>query len=144
MALNLVFPYSADKTLAMVNGVPMVGLTGNEAVLIEPLSDAAVSSVGLDRSVSVSNGIDDRVKVTIKLQQGSPSNDVLNGFYQVIKIRGLAFAAINIQNLFERSILIAPQGWFLRLPNQGYAAEAGERVWVFECLPTVQNLGGAF
>lgn len=144
MAIGIVYPYSADRTLVLVNGVPMTGLAGDEAVLVEPLADLASSKPGLDRSVSVSAGIDDRFKLTLRLQQGSPSNDVLSGFRAVGAARGIAFVAINVQNLLERSILVAPQSWFLRMPNVGYAEEAGDREWSFEGLATVWNVGGSF
>lgn len=143
MAVGDIYAYSADKTLPLFNGVPMTGLAGEEAVLIEPLADLASSKPGLDGSVSVSAGIDHRAKVTLRLQQGSPSNDVLSGFLAVNNIRGLTFVAINIQNLLERSILVAPRGWFLRRPNQGYANESGDREWTFECVPTAWFVGGA-
>ena len=139
----IVYPYSADKTLVLVNGVPMTGLAGDEAVTVEPSADVATAKPGLDRSVSVSAGINDMFRLTLRLQQGSPSNQVLSGFHKAAAIRGVAFCSINVQNLFETSILVAPQSWFVRLPNLAFAEEATEREWTFEGLATVFNVGGA-
>lgn len=143
MPTGLVYTYSPDKNLVLVNGVPLVGYGEDDAITAEPMADMSSSKVGIDGDVSRSTSTDRRATVTITLMQTSPSNDVLSALVGIDIITGGRLCTLTIQNLLQRDLLVAPQAWIKRRTNLAYGREAGDREWQFECLPTVWFVGGS-
>lgn len=143
MPTHLVYTYSPEKNIVLVNGVPMVGFGEDNAIEISPMADMSTSKTGIDGDVSRSTGTDRRAEVVIRLMQTSPSNDVLNAMVGVDLITGGRLISITVQNLLMRDLFVAPQAWLSRRPVLTYAREAGEREWTFQCLPSLWNFGGA-
>lgn len=145
MAINVAYPYSPDKNVVLVNGVPIVGFADSDtAIEVNPVEDDFSEAVGLDGMVAVSQGTNTLVEVVLRLLQVSPSNDYLSGLRNAGRIAGRPIVAITVQNLLARDLLVAPQAWFTKRPGIALGRTAQEREWTFRAIPSVWNAGGSF
>ena len=143
MPTGYVYNYSPDLNIVLVNGIPLTGFGEDEAISVAPMADLSTSKVGIDGDVSRSMGTDRRVEVTIRLMQTSPSNDVLSGIVGVQAVTGGRLITLTVMNATSRDLVVAGQAWLRARPTLTFAREAGEREWVFQCLPSAWFAGGS-
>lgn len=145
MALvNQAFPYSPDKLIVLVNTVPLIGYSDDNAVEINPVEDDTSDKTGLDGMVAVSQSSVNLVEVVVRLLQVSSSNDYLSGLREAGRIAGRPIIALTVQNLLQRDLLVSSQAWITKRPAITHGREAGDREWTFRALPSVWIAGGSF
>jgi hypothetical protein len=131
MALST-FSYAPDKVVVLVAGVPLTGFGEDESITIEPRSELSTSKVGIDGDVTRSLNTDRRCRITIRLMQSSPSNDVLSTLVGVDLVSGGRMFPVTVMDLLGRTLIVAAQSWIAERPTVTFAREASEWEWVFE------------
>ena len=136
--------YNPARVLVLIGSVPMQGFADGSGVEIAPAAARVTSKAGMDGEVARSIGTDKRHTVTIRLQQTSPSNDVLSAMAAADELSGGGLPVpIMIQDLSGRSLFSADAGWVSQVPTQAFGVEVGEREWTLETgRPSVFIVGG--
>lgn len=131
MALQT-YSYSPDKIVVLVNGIPLTGYGEGDAIEIAPMSDLSTSKVGIDGDVTRSMSTDRRCRLTVRLMQSSPSNDMLSALVGVDQITGGRMFPVTVMDLLGRTLVVAAQSWIATRPTVTFGREATEREWTFE------------
>ena len=143
MAGSVVHSYAADKVLVIVSGIPMSGFGPDTFVSIEPNADLSTMQVGADGEVARSIGTNKTCRITITLQQTSPSNDVLSGLMEADALTGGNVFPVTVQDLRGRTVFMAPQAWLSKRPTMSFGAEVDVRAWeLTTATPAAFFIGG--
>lgn len=143
MAGTVVHSYAADKILVIISGIPMTGFGPDTFVTIEPAADLSTIQVGADGEVARSIGTNKTCRMTLTLQQTSPSNDVLSGLMEIDALTGGNIFPVTVQDLRGRTVFMAPQGWLSKRPSITFGAEADVRAWeILTGAPAAFFVGG--
>ena len=126
------YSYSPDKVVVLINGIPMTGFGEGDAIEVAPVSELSTSKVGIDGDVTRSMGTDRRCRITVRLMQSSPSNDVLSALVGVDQITGGRMFPVTVMDLLGRTLIVAAQCWIATRPTVTFGREATEREWTFE------------
>ena len=73
--------YNPGRVVITVNGFDVTGYADGTFVTIALASDGVTTQVGADGEVARAINTDQRVDITLTLQQTSPTNDFLSGLY---------------------------------------------------------------
>jgi hypothetical protein len=79
--------------------------------------------------------------VTVTLQQGSPSNDLLSAKALEDRIFKTGFGPLLLKDLQGTTIVEAPIARLQRVPNISYADEIQGREWPFLCAEIIAHVG---
>jgi hypothetical protein len=131
MALQT-FSYAPDKVVVLVAGVPITGYGEGDSIEVEPMSELSTSKVGIDGDVTRSLNTDRRCRITVRLMQSSPSNDMLSTLVGVDLVSGGRMFPVTVMDLLGRTLIVASQAWIATRPTVTFGREASEREWVFE------------
>ncbi len=125
------------------NGQILSGFAeGDDAIMVEFDTEQWNLNIGADGEGTRSKSNNSAGKITLKLMQGSPSNDILNAAYQVDKIAGQGLGAVFIKDNSGRSLHTAVEAWIEKMPNVAYGANSGSREWVIRTHNLVSTIGG--
>jgi hypothetical protein len=136
--------YDWRRVQTLVNGVPVTGWApGDDVYKAERLKESVVYEVGADGEMTVSLVADKSGKITIKLMQTSPLNnllmkicaaeDQLATFIPVVVSQLDTYRADSTQTVF---------GFIEKPSDQGRGAKAATQDWVF-IFPRIQFVMGA-
>ncbi len=135
--------YAAAEVKTTFGPHSVTGTNDGDFINIEPISDGIVSQAGADGEVVRSMSADQRCRVTITVQQGSPSNDFFSGAYHADRVSGgRAVLPLIIRDLRGTTVFAAAKAWVTKLPSSGFAKEAGSREWVLETDRADYHVGG--
>jgi len=122
--------YDPTQVAIIVNGLRLEGFADGEMVTIDPDADVATKQVGADGQCTRSINPNKSARMTVRLQQTSPSNTAL----QFLFMRNSLFD-VTIADLSGNSIHSAESGWIAALPPTGYGNESGVREWMIDMNP---------
>lgn len=113
----------------------------NGAFVSTKFSTAKASKqVGAGGDVTVSVSQDRSGEITLTVMQQSTSHRFLTELSAVDRATGtLGIAPFEIRDLSGGLLESAEQAWLAEEPENGYAAESGERVWKLECAELVRS-----
>ena len=110
------------------------GFADDTFIEIEEIGDGIQSGSGADGETWRSMPAIQRFRITITLNQTSPSNTVLSGFYQADRLsNGGGALPLLIEDVTGQSELAAGQAWVTKFPNASWSKQADNtRAWVIE------------
>src|SRR5678815_480605 len=73
--------YNPGRVVITINGFDVTGFADGSFITIALTADGVTSQVGADGEVARAINTDQRVDITLTLQQTSPANDFLSGIY---------------------------------------------------------------
>ncbi len=137
------FDYSADEVDVLIAGLPITGFADGEFITIE-FPEAFTKKIGSDGDVTRSRTMDNTARVTIKLHQSSPSNDMLSTLYTADRLarNGAGVGAFLIKDNQGRSLYASPACWIAKHPDVSFDRESTEREWVIDVADIQPFTGG--
>jgi hypothetical protein len=137
--------YNPSRILVIYNGVPLSGFADGTFVNITTPSDGITTKMGADGELARAINPDRRTTVTITLQQTSPSNDILSGFYSLDTIScGGGVGPIMIQDLCGDTLFAASAAWIVKPADVEFSNEITNRAWqIATGVPSIYNVGGS-
>ena len=124
--------YDPKAVICSIGGVPMSGYPDGTFIEISRDDVAFTKVVGADGTTTRVKSNNTGGTLTVTLKQSSPSNDVLSAFAQADERANLGVVPILIKDLSGNSISFSATGWVQKLPDQIFANEINNRVWVFD------------
>jgi len=136
--------YDPDQILCYFNGVLVQGFADDEAIAVEPMSDAFEEVVGVDGEVARSKSNDRRIKVTVKLLQTSTTNAAFSAIHNtdLNSQNGAGVGAFSLKDLQGGTIVEGPQAWIKSMPAASFARTAKSREWVIIVAVGTRTEGG--
>lgn len=132
--------YSFDQVIVTYGGIPLEGFADGDAISIE-YPEGWTMQKGAGGAVTRSRVQDPTAMVTLRLQQTSPSNAVLAGFYEADRAARTSATALPLLIRDRRSggeLFAAQSGWVSQKPAMTFAEESGPREWTL----TTHNAAG--
>ena len=126
--------YSAGDVNVLVDGVPIQGGAEDTFVTIEYDEQDWEKSTGARGNVSRSRNLADGGTITITVKQ-TDVDDIahMESIGSLDRATGMHKPAIKITDLRNGEITMARESWLQGRPERSYAAEEGEREFVFDC-----------
>jgi len=134
--------YDFNSVILLIGGVPITGFADGDAISVD-LPERFTTQVGAGGATTRSKRNDRTATLTIRLQQSSPSNDVLSGYAKLDDLTGKGVVPALLKDLNGRDLLAAPQAWIEQMPGPTFGAESGVREWVLRLANTELWAGGA-
>jgi hypothetical protein len=126
-----------------VGAAIITGLAEDTFVSVEEVGDGVTSVSGADGEVARSMSADRRARLTLTLQQTSPSNNALSELLQIDRASGgNGVFSVSVTDLRGFSIMTSSEAWVVKAPTLEYAATVGTREWVIECASSIFFVGG--
>lgn len=138
--------YSPQFVTVSFNGVILTGFADGTFVEVEREDDAFTKRVGSQGDVVRVQSMNRSGKITVTLQNQSPTNDILAAFALTDEQTGLGTGTIQIKDKNTASIdplAVSGVAWIMKLPKIDRAKEATNSVWVFECAQLQLTPSGA-
>lgn len=139
---NDLYTYDFSQVSVIVGGFAMTGFADGSSVTVERDEDAFTLSVGSDGEAARSKSNNFAGKITIKLMQTSPSNDVLSAFAKADELSNSGVIPSMVKDNLGRSLHMAENSWVERMPSSDYARESGTREWVMRTNHLENFVGG--
>lgn len=134
--------YSANQVLVVYNGKIVQGIALDNGIQIERNVDAVTGMAGTDGSYTRSITANKSGRVTLTLNQSSPSNDDLMAQAQADELNGTGVGALFIKDNLGTTLVTAAEAWIVKLPQVAFAEAAGTRQWVLEAAVLNVTIGG--
>lgn len=124
------------KSVVMTIGSHIVtGYSEDTFVSIEPTGDGTTATAGADGEVARSLSHNPLHRITLTIQQTSPTNDYLSDLLARDRASGGGgVVAFNLRDLRGSSVAAASQAWVVNNPTLEYSATAGDREWVLDAV----------
>ena len=126
---NILRAFDPKKVKVTVGGLGIVGFS-EEKVMVERANNSWELHVGCDGEATRVKSNDLSGKVTLTLQQTSPSNDFLTSVFYNDQAYNETVEII-IEDLSGKSKIVAARAWCEKMPDATYAKTHTDRVWVF-------------
>lgn len=130
MAVNT---YSPSEVKISVAGHLVSGLTEQSFVDIAFTNDRITMEKGADGEVARVINSDDSATITLRLQQTSPSNDVMTALYQADVISKSATFPITVEDKLGTTKYVCDAAWITQLPSVTFSNGVESREWVIQC-----------
>ena len=130
--------YEAGSVEITWNGEDLSsGIGADTFLMIEPNAPRVTHKAGNDGQYAFSKNSDKGCKITLTLQQTSPTNDIIANFYALQDIVGaqLPISPFTVVDpVGKSSNFLALNAVLTEMPTNEYAAESGEKtyVWIAE------------
>jgi hypothetical protein len=108
---------------------------GDDVIMIERNTENAKYKVGAGGQMAVAITADRTGKITLKLQQTSPSNKIFNAIHSLQQAgpRKMAPVQIFLQDLSRQDTAVALAGVIEKLPSISRGEGINNQEWVFVC-----------
>lgn len=136
MALQ-VNTYSSKEVVVIFGGFQMKGLADGDFCTVAHNAEHSTKVTGADGITSRSISADKSARATIRIQQTSLSNAVLQGFADNDLV--LPFM---VRDLNGTSRVSSAQAWIAVVPDASFGMEAGVREWGIDLAEATFNHGG--
>ena len=138
----MVKTYDASKVAVIIGGFVMGGYADGSFINVEHDEDAFALQIGTDGEGTRSKTNNRAGTVTLTLQQGSDSNDVLSGFAAADQIGNSGLFPLLIKDGSGRTVHQATTAWIQKMPATEFGREAGQREWVIRTDELISFVGG--
>lgn len=123
----------SPKLFVLTYGADTIsGFADGTWLQIEEMGDGTVSESGADGDVARAMSTDERVSVTMTLQQTSASNDALTWYYQSDKDTGGNFPQPFMVKDLRGTTMASGIGWVTKIPEASYSKGLETREWILE------------
>ncbi|MBM7623649.1 phage structural protein [Sporohalobacter salinus] len=116
---------SKNVTITFNEGLVMTGLVDDDFVTCERNTEKRSFSVGADGTVVVNESNDDTGKITVSLQQTSPTNKELRRLYK----SGKSFDINVADNNPNTADAGGSEAYVMNTPGKNNGTEVGENEW---------------
>ena len=135
--------YDFKKVAVIFGGQLITGFAeGDDAVQVETAENDWELEVGADGEATRSRSNNLAAGITLRLQKGSLSNDILNGFLQADRQSGVGTQPLLIKDNLGRELHGAETAWIEKAPDAAFGVTAGDREWVLRTDKLVSTYGG--
>jgi hypothetical protein len=131
MTNPLLVTYDPKKVILTFGATPISGYSEDSMIEVAKSAEGFTRKEGADGAVVRSKKATDCHDVTITLDQTSLSNNVLSIQAALDKATGAGMLPLTITDVNSGAVKMWPQAWVEKPQSEGFAAEAGEREWVF-------------
>lgn len=133
----------APKEVKVVVGIaPMIGFADGSFIDVEYNEEAFKPFTGADGYHARTKNANESGKITIKLSQTSPCNDILSVIHNVDRETGKGIVPIIIKDNSGTTLVVGAECYIEKFPKIGYGKEIEAREWVFYVANLKMNLGG--
>lgn len=127
--------YDPDQVIVSVGGADIEGFAPGNFVTIAMDNDAFNMTVGTQGDVTRSRLTNKAGKITVRLMQTSPSNDLLSTIHnldQVTPNGGGVFAVAVRDSATGRAFWNGASAWIVKAPDVQFDAQDTPREWVIQ------------
>lgn len=128
----MVKTYDPKLVSIILGGKIISGIADGTFINVERAQQAFTLKVGAGGEGTRAKSNDKSGKITITLQQSSPSNDDLSAFAAADELTNAGVFPALIKDGSGRTVCAAATAWVQKLPNSEFAKEVSNRVWVVE------------
>ena len=142
---NQISTYDPKKVIVTYGGVQITGFADGSMIDAEPNADLFSEKIGADGEVARARSADHTYKVTLSLQQVSPSNDYLSGVMLLDAAANLGVLPLIVSDLNGTTLLVFPAAYIKSKPKVADGKEINDRQWVLHTGQIMaENIGGNF
>lgn len=135
--------YDSKQVILTIGAHAVTGYAEDDFISVEENSDGVTHTVGANGELARSISQDKTCKITITLQQTSPTNDVLSALADADRVAGDGLFAIAMADLRGTSLLLDSNSWVIKKPETSFGKEIKEREWTIQTSNEVTyNVGG--
>ena len=132
------YNHDPKKVNLIIGGIPIEGFMEGSGITLEPDSDISTTSMGVDKDFTRNINSNISWSLNFTIQNGSPSNDVLNSLIRTQASSAFLLKDANTTNTQAVGICYAKA-----LPSISGELEAGGREYQFTAVDVNINYGGA-
>lgn len=137
--------YDPKRVIITLGSHIFSGYAEDTFISIEPSGDGTASVAGADGEVARALNHNPLARVTITLQQTSPSNDFLSDLFNMDKASGgSGVVPFQMADLRGTTVVAASQAWVVQWPTIENGASVGDREWLLDAVITQMQVGGNF
>jgi hypothetical protein len=142
--MTAVYTHNVNAWSVACGTAPISGWGPQDAFTATPVSDAMGDEIGIDGDVTSFIINDDRWDVSLKLQESSPSNDILTALYLANKAsaNGTAYFTFLAQDNNGRTKLSGSKAWIMKLPPVTVSGGVNVREWGIRVADMAVFIGG--
>lgn len=133
--------FDPSQLVLSVGGVPASGWADGSMMTVEYDEDAYTKVVGVDQTTRVKSS-NNGGKITIRLQQSSPFNDVLSAFAIADREDNSGVVPALGKDNSGRTVIFSPSAWVMKIPSAEFAKEHSDREWILDCADLELFVGG--
>lgn len=137
------YTYDPAKVIVNVAGANLEGYADGTFINAERSSDTFTKSTGSDGRTTRVKQNDKSGTITITLQQSSPSNNILSSIMVLDEASNEGIVPIAIKDILGTTAIASGYCWVKKPPAVGFAKDAGNREWLFDCAVLEIFVGGA-
>lgn len=134
--------YDPAQVIVTVDGNTITGFADGTFVNAERNNDAFTLTVGADGEATRSKSNDLSGRITITLQQSSPSNDILSAIATADEQSGQGVVAVQVADKSGSTLAAAEKAWVVKKATSGFAKETENREWILETNELEYEVGG--
>ena len=134
--------YDPTQVGVIVGTSPINGFSEDSIITIEMEDPQYVVSTdisGAPTRFKVNKSI---AKVTIKLTQMSPSNDLLSSYVELDRVSNAGVFPLMIKDNNGTSLFTSTAAYVDQVPSMEYASETKDREWVIKATNVTKFIGG--
>lgn len=134
--------YSPRDIELIVAGVPIRGYMSGTFISTERNADSFSLDIGADGEAARTASADRSGRITLTLQQTSPSNDFLSGLIIADELTSNAVFPVLLKDTQGRTLEASACAWLVKPANTEYSDEQSGREWMIECANLTKFVGG--
>lgn len=134
--------YNPAEVNLIVGGNIIQGYAEDTFVVVARNEQSFTLNIGSDGEGVRSKSNNFSGTLTLTLQQGSPSNDILSALNQADELNGGGVVSLLLQDANGTSLVAMETAWIQRPADQEFARESGTREWVIETDRMTTFVGG--
>lgn len=138
----MVKTYDFKEVSVLFGGQQLTGFAEGDSVTVEHDAEDYTLQMGADGEGTRAKSNNLAATITLRMQQGSSSNDTLNGFRLADQVDNSGVQPFLVKDNNGTSLHFAEGAWVQKAPPAGFGNEAGEREWVLRTDKMVSNFGG--
>jgi hypothetical protein len=135
--------YNPKEVTVTVGAFAISGFSDGSFVRVEFDEDHFSKRVGTDGEVTRTQTNNYTGKISITLDQASPSNDVLSGIAALDRASGAGIVSSTVRDVNGTSLAFAQNSWVMKQADIDFANESQDREWVMDCGQMDVLVGGA-
>ena len=124
--------YDPKQSSIIVSGNIIEGYADGTFINVERNEDAFSLVIGSDGSGTRTKSNNRSGRMTITLNQSSPSNDILQGLVTADELSGGGIFSALHKDGSGNTINAAETAWIVKSPSQEFSNESSNREWIIE------------
>lgn len=124
--------YDFKQVAVIVGGSLITGFAEGDAITVEHDEDDWSLQVGAEGDATRSKSNNKAGKITLRLQQASESNLILDGYRKADLLSNAGTLPVMVKDGSGNSLHTAEQAWIVKPPSAGFGMESADREWVIQ------------